>query len=64
MITGADVNEIVVKNGCAMGVRLANGDTIEGRKFVASAIDAPTTMRMAGEELPSYAPKGWPRPRP
>lgn len=51
VITGADVNEIVVKNGCAKGVRLANGDTIEGRKFVASAIDAPTTMRMAGEEL-------------
>ena len=48
--TGADVKEIVVRNGRASAVRLANGDTVEGRKFVASAIDAPATMRMAGEE--------------
>ena len=51
MIADADVNEIVVKNGRATAVRLASGDTIEGAKFVASAIDAPTTMRMAGEDL-------------
>ena len=50
-MTGADVKEIVVRNGRASAVRLANGDTVEGRKFVASAIDAPATMRMAGEEL-------------
>ena len=51
VMTGADVKEIVVKNGRAAAVRLANGDTIEGKRFVASAIDAPATMRMAGEEL-------------
>lgn len=49
--TGSDVKEIVVKDGRAIAVRLANGDTIEGRKFVVSAIDAPSTMRMAGENL-------------
>ena len=49
--TGCDVKEIVVKNGRATAVRLANGDTVEGRKFVVSAIDAPATMRMAGESL-------------
>src|SRR5262249_27017055 len=49
--TGADVNEIVVRDGRASAVRLAGGETIEARRFVASAIDAPTTMRMAGEEL-------------
>ena len=51
VITGADVREIVVRNGRAAGVRLANGETIEGRRFVASAIDAPATMAMAGEEM-------------
>ena len=45
------VEEIVVRNGHAAAVRLANGDTIEARRFVASAIDAPATMRMAGEHL-------------
>ena len=51
VITNADVKEIVVKNGRAAAVRLSNGDTIEGRRFVASAIDAPTTMQMTGAEL-------------
>jgi phytoene dehydrogenase-like protein len=45
------VKEIVGRNGRAAAVRLANGDTVEGRRFVASAIDAPATMRMAGEVL-------------
>jgi phytoene dehydrogenase-like protein len=49
--TNAAAEEIVVRNGRAGAVRLANGDTIEGRRFVASAIDAPATMRMAGEDL-------------
>jgi phytoene dehydrogenase-like protein len=49
--TDAAVEEIVVKNGRAGAVRLANGETIGGRRFIASAIDAPTTMRMAGENL-------------
>jgi phytoene dehydrogenase-like protein len=51
VLTSSEVKEIRVQNGRAAGVRLANGDTIDGRRFVASAIDAPTTMRMAGEEL-------------
>ena len=51
VVPDADVQEIVVKNGRANAVRLSNGDTIEGKQFIASAIDAPTTMRMAGEEL-------------
>src|SRR5262249_2182025 len=49
--TKADVKEIVVKDGRAAAVRLADGDTVQARRFVASAIDAPTTMRMAGEDL-------------
>jgi phytoene dehydrogenase-like protein len=51
VLTGSGVKEIVVRNGRAGGVRLDNGETIEGRRLVASAIDAPATMRMAGAEL-------------
>src|SRR5262249_21302507 len=51
VITGADVKEVVVRNGRAIGVRLADGGAVEGSRFIASAIDAPTTMRMAGEVL-------------
>jgi phytoene dehydrogenase-like protein len=51
VITNADVKEIVVRNGRAVWVRLAEGGMVEGRRFIASAIDAPATMRMAGEEL-------------
>ncbi len=51
VITNADVKEIVVRNGRAAGVRLADGGTVEAGRFIASAIDAPATMRMAGEEL-------------
>ncbi len=51
VMTDADVKEIVCKNGRATGVKLADGRVIEGKKFVASAIDFPTTLRMAGEEL-------------
>ncbi len=51
VLADAEVKEIVVKGGRASAVRLANGDTIEGTRLVASAIDAPTTMRMAGENL-------------
>jgi len=47
----AEAQEIRTEGGRATGVRLASGETVEGRRFVASAIDAPTTMRMAGEEL-------------
>ena len=51
VITGADVKEIVVKGGRATGVKLADGKTISGSKFVASAIDFPRTVEMTGEEL-------------
>ena len=51
VITGAEVKEIVVRQGRASGVKLADGRLVEGRKFVASAIDFPTTVQMAGEEL-------------
>src|SRR5712691_9328614 len=51
VITGADVKEIVVKNGRATGVKLADGKFIGGKKFVASAIDFPSTVDMAGAEL-------------
>jgi len=51
VITGAEVREIRVSGGRASGVQLADGSTLEGKRFVASAIDAPTTMQMAGESL-------------
>jgi phytoene dehydrogenase-like protein len=51
VITGADVKEIVVKNGRATGVKLADGKVISGDKFVASAIDFPRTVEMTGEAL-------------
>jgi phytoene dehydrogenase-like protein len=51
VVTGADVKEITVEYGRATGVRLADGKFIAGRKFVASAIDFPSTVQMAGAEL-------------
>ncbi len=51
VLTNADVQEIVTHQGRATGVRLANGESIEARRIVASAIDAPRTMHMAGEQL-------------
>src|SRR5712691_7826804 len=51
VITGADVKEIKVENGRATGVKLADGKFIGGKKFVASAIDFPSTVDMAGAEL-------------
>jgi phytoene dehydrogenase-like protein len=51
VIAGADVKEITVESGRATGVKLADGSTVKGSKFVASAIDFPTTLEMAGEEL-------------
>ena len=49
--TGCEVKEIVVRGGRAAGVKLADGETMQARRLVASAIDAPATMRMAGEPL-------------
>ncbi len=47
--TGADVREIVVEGGRAVAVRLADGTRIDGTRLVASGIDAPTTIQLAGE---------------
>jgi len=49
--TGAEVREIVVEQGRATGVRLSDGRIVSGKKFVASAIDFPATLAMAGEDL-------------
>jgi phytoene dehydrogenase-like protein len=48
--TGADVREIVTHGGRATGAALADGRRFEARRFVASAIDAPGTMRLVGED--------------
>jgi phytoene dehydrogenase-like protein len=51
VITGTEVKDIKLAQGRATGVTLADGRFIAGRKFVASAIDFPTTVAMAGEDL-------------
>lgn len=51
VVMNADVKEIVVANGRATGVRLADGTTVTAKRFVASAIDFPTTLDMTGAEL-------------
>jgi phytoene dehydrogenase-like protein len=51
IVTDADVKEIKVEGGRATGVKLADGRFIASSKLVASAIDFPTTVQMAGEEL-------------
>ncbi|MCS5599843.1 MAG: NAD(P)/FAD-dependent oxidoreductase, partial [Rhodospirillales bacterium] len=51
VVFDADVKEILTNSNRATGVRLANGDTINGQNFVASAIDAPSTMQMVGENM-------------
>jgi phytoene dehydrogenase-like protein len=48
--TNATVREIAVAGGRATGVRLADGRRFEARRFVASAIDAPTTIELAGAD--------------
>jgi phytoene dehydrogenase-like protein len=51
VITNADVKEIKVESGRATGVVLDDGRFIGGLRFVASAVDFPSTVQMAGEEL-------------
>ena len=51
MLTDTDVKEIMVRERPRHRRAFASGETIEARRLVVSAIDAPTTMRMAGEEL-------------
>ncbi len=50
VITNAHVREICVRNGRTTGVVLDSGAFVEARRLVASSIDAPTTMRISGEE--------------
>ena len=49
-LTGAHVERILVRDGVATGVELSDGRRIAARQFVASAIDAPGTIRLTGEE--------------
>jgi phytoene desaturase len=52
---GADVSEILVENGAAIGVRLAGGEAIAADIVVSNA-DASTTLRSL---LPPSAPRRW-----
>jgi phytoene dehydrogenase-like protein len=47
---GIAVREITVEANRATGVRLADGSRVEAARFVASGIDAPGTMQLAGAE--------------
>ncbi|MGZ3411079.1 MAG: phytoene desaturase family protein [Xanthobacteraceae bacterium] len=48
--TNAEVREIIVTGGRATGVGLADGTSIEANRFVTSSLNAPATMRLAGEQ--------------
>jgi phytoene dehydrogenase-like protein len=48
--TQSDAREICVDGDRATGVKLADGTRIDAAKFVASSINLPATMRLAGEE--------------
>jgi phytoene dehydrogenase-like protein len=48
--TNADVQEICVRGGRASGVRLADGTLIEADRFVASGVNVPATVKLAGED--------------
>ncbi|RJL34112.1 phytoene desaturase family protein [Bailinhaonella thermotolerans] len=50
VITGRAVERVLVDDGRATGVLLDNGERIAARRFVASAVDAPQTVRLAGPE--------------
>jgi len=50
LIRGAHVDQIMVSDRRATGVRLADGRTLTARRFIASGVDAPQTIRLAGEE--------------
>ncbi len=51
VLLNSPVREIRVEGGRAAGVRLEDSTSVDARLLVASAIDAPSTMRMAGEDL-------------
>lgn len=50
LITGRHVAGIEVSEGRATGVRLADGEILQASRFVASGVDAPQTIRLAGED--------------
>lgn len=50
IFTSSDAVEIVVAGGRATGVRTRDGKLYEATKFVASGIDAPTSVAISGEE--------------
>ncbi|GIH78760.1 phytoene desaturase family protein [Planobispora longispora] len=50
VVTGRHVERILVDDGRATGVGLAAGGVLTARRFVASAVDAPQTVRLAGPD--------------
>ena len=54
LLTGAQVDRIIVEGGRATGVELEDGRTIRGREFVASTVDVPQTFKklVGFEQLP------------
>jgi phytoene dehydrogenase-like protein len=50
LIRNAHVSAITSDSNGVTGVRLASGETIRAKRFVASGIDAPQTVRLAGEQ--------------
>lgn len=50
LIRGRHVEAISSDDGGATGVRLADGTTLSAEHFVVSSVDAPQTIRLAGEE--------------
>ncbi|MEM5585602.1 NAD(P)/FAD-dependent oxidoreductase [Roseibium sp. AS2] len=48
--TGTDVERIVVKNGKAVGVRTASGETIDAQSVIASVTPTQLSQRLLGEE--------------
>jgi phytoene dehydrogenase-like protein len=48
VITDGHVDRILVGDSGATGVRLADGEELTASRFVASSVDAPQTVRMAG----------------
>ena len=50
LIRGRHVEAIVSGDDGATGVRLADGTELRAERFVASSVDAPQTIRLAGED--------------
>ena len=50
LIRGHHVEQITSGDGCVTGVRLDDGRVLTASRFVASGIDAPQTIKLAGED--------------